>query len=90
LGAAYHLPKYTFTACVNRKHNEDEPDIPYWFQYLYIVPGVDMVKEVDWWNDNPPITMELVEMQYPSRMDERLLTTEPKTEFHPRIKKSDL
>jgi hypothetical protein len=42
-----------FTAWVNRKHNEDEPGILYWFQYLYIVPGVGMIKEVDWWNDTP-------------------------------------
>jgi hypothetical protein len=55
-----------FTAVVFRKHNEDEENLPYWYQYNYTVPGLGYVKEVDWWNDNPPITTELVEIQYPA------------------------
>ncbi len=54
-----------FQACVVRKHTENEPDLPYWYIYHYAVPGVGMVKEVDWWQDSPPVTTELVEIQYP-------------------------
>ncbi len=54
-----------FTACVNRKHNEGEPGIPYWYQYFYIVPDLGMVKEVDWRNDTPPRNTELVGIQDP-------------------------
>ena len=54
-----------FTAVVFREHNEDEENLSYWYQYNYTVPGLGYVKEVDWWNDNPPRTTELVEIQYP-------------------------
>jgi len=58
-----------FTAVVNRSHVEDEPDIPYWFQYLYFVPGLGWVKQVDYWYDNPPMVFELTRICYDGTAD---------------------
>jgi len=50
---AYNHRRYR---CANSDGSGDRS--PYWYEW--IVPGVGMVKEDDYWTDNPPATMELV------------------------------
>ena len=50
-----------YTAVVNKKYNTVENSPP-WVTYL--VPGLGIVKEVDYWNDYPPMTMELIKIKY--------------------------
>jgi len=54
------VPYGTFCAYKHRKyrHNDSGDYSPYWYEW--IVPGVGMVKEEDYWTDNPPAIMELV------------------------------
>lgn len=46
-----------YEAYVHRKH-DFVLNSPYYYEY--IVPGLGLVKEVDYWNDDPPMTMELI------------------------------
>jgi len=56
-----------YWAIVISKHDLfDEPGLPYWYGYNFIVPGFAMVKEIDYWTDNPPTIQELADIQIPS------------------------
>lgn len=51
-----------YVVTVNKKHNNESPPGCYWYEY--ISQGLGLVKEVDYWNDNPPKTQELVAIEY--------------------------
>ena len=51
-----------YMAIVSRVYNEATMSS---YCYHYIVPGLGLVKEVDYRTDNPPRTLELVEIQVP-------------------------
>ena len=69
------VPYGTFdTAYLHRKYSCADPDdlskgqSPY--HYEWIVPGVGFVKQVNFWGaDNPPLTMELVNVIIPADID---------------------
>ena len=56
-----------YTAVVNRKYNYIE-NSPHRFEY--IVPGMGWVKQVDYWDDNPPAFLDLVQRTCIGDIDE--------------------
>ena len=60
------VPYGDYTAVVNKKYNTAENSPP-WIEYF--VPGLGIVQELDHWNDNPPMVMELIRICYDGAAD---------------------